>query len=121
MRDAAGLAYVCTHLDELRQVLHDDGHDAGSVLALLLAALRDGKPVAQPLEDVHQAVQRAGDELGIYGEHRTRSAEAVGVAPAEIVFRCPLGKCLGRSFDEVAQFPPHCVVNGAELVRDRLL
>jgi hypothetical protein len=39
----------------------------------------------------------------------------------EIVFRCPLGKCTGRPFSDVASFPPLCSVNGAELIRDRLL
>jgi hypothetical protein len=120
MRAAAALAYVCTHLDELSEILHDDGNDAGSVLGVLLAALRDGEPVAQPLDQVNEAVQKAGDELGIYGERR-RSAGAVGLVPTVTVFRCPLGKCLGRSLDEVTEFPPRCAIDNAELVRDRLL
>ena len=120
-REAAGLAYVCTNIAELRDTLHDDGADPASILNRLLAAVRDGTAVTQLLDQVHRAAQQAGDELGIYGEYeQNRGPEAVGTERMEIVFLCPLKKCMGRSFDEVKQFPPRCSVDGVELVRHRL-
>lgn len=119
-QEAAGLAYVCANLGELRAILGDDGEDPASVLERLLAALRSGETVTQLLEEAHRAMQRAGDALGIYGQ-QDRGAAAIGTERMEIVFRCPLGKCTGRPFGDVASFPPLCSVNGTELVRDRLL
>jgi hypothetical protein len=84
--------------------------------------VRNGEAVTQLLEEAHRAVLQAGDALGVYGEYeQDRGPEAALTDQMEIVFRCPLGKCMGRSFDEVKQFPPRCSVDGAELVRDRLL
>jgi hypothetical protein len=122
-REAAGLAYVCANLTSIRGDLQRDGVDPALVLEPLLAAVRDGKPVTELLEAVHQAVQRAGDSLGIFGYYgvQYRGPGAVGTEPMEIVFRCPLGKCMGRQFAEVTQISPHCSVSGAELVRERLL
>ena len=119
-QEAAGLAYVCANLGDLRAALDDDGTDPDSVVERLLAALRGGSAVTALLDELNLAVRQAGDALGIYGQ-QDRGLEAVGTEQMEIVFRCPLGKCTGRSFDEVADFPPHCSVNGAELIRDRLL
>jgi hypothetical protein len=116
-REAAGLAYVCANLGDLRATLDEDG---ASALERLLAALRSGTAITPLLDELHLAVQRAGDALGIYGE-QDRGLEAVGTERMEIVFRCPLEKCTGRPFDEVTEFPPLCSVNGAELIRDRLL
>ena len=119
-QEAAGLAYICTNLSELRAILGDDGKDPASVLERLLGGLRSGETVTQLLEEAHRALQHAGDALGIYGQ-QDRGAGAIGTERMEIVFRCPLGKCTGRPFGDVASFPPLCSVNGTELVRDRLL
>jgi hypothetical protein len=122
-REASGLAYVCANASDLRSILEEKCPDSAPVLESVLAAVRDGKAVTQLLDELHQALQRAGDELGVYGEYggQDRGPEAAGTERMEIVFRCPLKKCMGRPFDEVTQFPPHCSVSGAELIRDRLL
>ena len=63
-QEAAGLAYICANLGELRAILGDDGKDPASVLERLLGGLRSGETVTQLLEEAHRALQRAGTRLG---------------------------------------------------------
>ena len=125
-RVAAGVGYVCAHLDELRGTLGDDGTDSATPLGRLLAALRvtsepaDRENVPSLLDAVDKAVRRAGDVLGAYGPADRYGGDAVGVASVEIVYRCPLRQCLGQSAADVTSFPPLCQVSGRELARERL-
>jgi hypothetical protein len=123
IRIAAGLAYVCGHLAELRDDLHDDGSDAASPLRRLVTAMQsdpfDPVGVAGLVETLHIAVVRAtGDPWGIIG-HANRHGTVAGVAQIEIVYRCPLGRCAGRLRDEVTG-PARCAISGRELLRERL-
>jgi hypothetical protein len=122
-RVAAGLSYVCGHIDELRAELGDDGTDPGSPLQVLLAAMRSERSAADMatfVEAVHVAVVRAtSDPWGIFGDS-SRGYELVGVDPIEIHYRCPKGLCAGRSRDEVIGVA-RCAVTGQKLLRERRL
>jgi hypothetical protein len=133
-RVARGLAYVCRHLDELRTLLDDDGTDPSKPLAKLVTALQGQAAAQQPtdggqsrpsvaglLDQVHAAVQAAGDALGVYGSG-VRSGGQTGMEALQVVFRCPLGRCAGRPADRVAGPPPVCTVSpaGLPLIRERL-
>jgi hypothetical protein len=118
---AVGLANVCGQLDELRQLLNDDGSDEASPLSRLLAAVRAGKPgqvIAELLDDLNEAVQDAGDMAGVFGFDVSRGDDA-GLDALEIVFRCPLARCAGRAD---ADRQPFCALSPARLplLRERL-
>ncbi|GAB7186770.1 hypothetical protein ATKI12_6601 [Kitasatospora sp. Ki12] len=121
-RIAAGLAYVCGHLDEIRATLGDDGTDASAPLPRLLTAIQASprQDVANLLDALHAAVQAAGDAPGVYGQADLRGIDAVGVESLEIVYRCPLRVCSGRDESELTQFPPRCSISGQELPRESL-
>lgn len=128
---AFGLTYICGHLAEISTDLGDDSSDPDTPLQRLLAALQPctGRPAALSAADpselatlvdaVHLAVVRAtGDAWGVYGQV-TRHTTLAGVAPVEIVYRCPLGVCAGRLRDEVTG-AARCEVGGRPLRRERL-
>jgi hypothetical protein len=71
------------------------------------------------VDAVHLAVVRAtGDAWGVYGQ-ATRHTTLAGVAPVEIVYRCPLSVCAGRLRDEVTGLT-RCEIGGGPLRRERL-
>lgn len=124
IRVASGLAYVCGHLDELRDLLGDDGSDPDKPVTRLVTALREQRQeteVAGLLDAVHAAVQASGDEMGIYG-FGSRRGGLSGMEVLQIVFRCPLNRCAGRSAEQVAGPAPVCTVSPARLPlrRERL-
>jgi hypothetical protein len=110
-----GLAYVCAHLDEISAVLADDasGGDGLQALERLRSALRDNGDISGPLADLHHALLRAGDALGVYGHVRgVRDLSLAGFdqsEPLEIVYRCPIGRC-PRTVPGPAVTPPQCTV-----------
>ena len=125
---AKGLAYVCGHLDELRERLGEDGAGFSAPLGRLLAALREAdgaKPdadIAGLLGEVDAAVRQAGDAYGVYGFGGTRRGTS-GMEALQVVFRCPLQRCAGRSADQVAgRSQPVCAVSQEQrpLIRERL-
>jgi hypothetical protein len=130
---AVGLAYVCTHLQSLQEIL-DDGTDAPTPLELLLAAVKaDKEEAAKTFDDdpaqlaallsrVDEAVKTAGLIEGVYGRGLGRSVEPSGLEPLEIVYRCPLHLCIGRSVSQVTGARPVCLISHGkrELLRDRL-
>lgn len=130
IRLANGLAYVCRHLDELRELLGDDGSDPSTALMRLVAVLQGGASgqaakapeLAGVLEEVHAQVQAAGDVLGVYGSGSSRGGGLSGMEVLQFVYRCPLGRCAGRLAHEVAQAQPVCTVSEARqsLIRERL-
>lgn len=121
--DAAGLAYVCTHFEELLELLGDDGRDPSTPLARLRAARgADATQAARLLAEVDAALRAATDGFAsIYGAGQGRARELSGLEPLEIVFRCPLRQCTGRHGSEVAVARPVCAISGRELVRERLV
>jgi len=125
VRVASGLAYVCGHLDELRDLLGDDGSDPDKPLTRLVTALREQPQeteVAGLLDALHAAVQATGDEMGIYGLGGSRRGGLSGMEVLQIVFRCPLNRCAGRSAEQVTGPAPVCTVSPGRLPlrRERL-
>jgi hypothetical protein len=116
-----GLAYVCGHLDEIRADLQGEGMDDLSLLQRLLDAVRDSQDIADPLDALHSVLQNGGDALGVYG-HGVRGLSPAGVesGPLEIVYLCPVGRCSGRLWPDVAAFPVRCEISGQDLRRERL-
>jgi hypothetical protein len=119
-----GLAYVCAHMDEISAVLAEDASagEGPQALARLRSALRGGD-ISGPLADLHHALLRAGDALGVYGH--ARGAGGLSLAgfdqgePLEIVYRCPVGRC-PRVVPGPAVTPPRCGAAGEALRRGQL-
>lgn len=122
-RDAAGLAYVCAHFEELRELLGDDGTDPTTPLARLRAVCgADATQAARLLAEVDAALRAATDGfVSIHGAGQGRAREPSGLEPLEIVFRCPLRQCTGRHGSEVAVARPVCSISRRELIRERLV
>jgi len=123
-RTLKGLAYVCAHLDEISAALSDDavGNDGTVALERLRSALRGDGDLAGPLGDIHHAMLRAGDALGVYGHSRRVFQPLPGVdrdQPLEVVYRCPVGRC-PRADPGPAVTPPRCGFTGETLRRERL-
>jgi hypothetical protein len=120
-----GLAYVCAHFDEISVALAEEGPDGDGLHALerLRSALRASGEFSDPLADLHLALQRAGDALGVYGHIRgVRSWPLAGFdqsEPFEIVYRCPIGRC-PRVVLGPAVTLPRCEVARRALSRERL-
>ncbi|MFF0490936.1 hypothetical protein ACFYTQ_18105 [Nocardia sp. NPDC004068] len=116
-RVAAGLAYLCGHLADVRETLGEDGNEP---LRRLLEVVRSGEAadVGPALDAVHSALRSAGDARGLYGNQR--GIGPVGVRHLEVVYRCPLGRCTGRAAGEIDEDSPRCAVAGRELLRERL-
>lgn len=111
-----GLAYLCTHLDEIRALLADDavGREA---LARLRSVLRGGGEISGALSDIHDALLRAGDALGLYMHVRglgDLTLAGIGSGPLEIVYRCPVHRCQ-RIVPGPTVEPPQCGVTGEAL------
>lgn len=113
-----GLAYVCGHLDEIRASLQPDD---SPLLRLLLDEVRDGREIADLLDALHLALQRGGDALGVYG-HGVRGLSPAGIEdrPLEVVYLCPVGRCSGRRWADVAASSLRCTISGRDLIRERL-
>ncbi|MFE1596579.1 hypothetical protein [Nocardia sp. NPDC058705] len=119
-RTAVGLAYVCTHWDELHSLLGDNRTDPTTVLQRLAGIAESGSAVeiAAALDAVHHALRACGDARGVY--ENQRDAAVAGVHRLEIVYRCPFSRCTGLPAHEVRVDRPHCALTGRELVRERL-
>ncbi|HEX3959480.1 MAG TPA: hypothetical protein VHZ03_23080 [Trebonia sp.] len=113
-----GLAYMCAHMDEISTVLADPpGGEGTEALERLRSALLGNKEISGPLSDIHHALLRAGDALGVYGNVRGLGLALAGVdtsEPLEIVYRCPAGRC-SRIVPGPARTPPRCEVAGEAL------
>jgi hypothetical protein len=115
-----GLAYACMHVEEISAALAEDASGGEGLQALerLRSALRGNGDVSGPLADLHHALLRAGDALGVYGH--VRSVRGLSLAgfntsePPEIVYRCPTGRC-PRTIPGPAVTPPRCGVAGEAL------
>jgi hypothetical protein len=119
-RDA--VAYVCRNLEQFRVALA--GSEAESaILSRFEEAVRSGQDLGDVLDALHRAVQANGDALGVFGP-RSRSFGPVipgeSGGPWGILFLCPLGRCSGRRYPRMADFPLRCSVSGESLLRKRI-
>jgi hypothetical protein len=94
---ADALARVCADQAEIREQLEETGEVA--VLNQLVAAVQSAADPRAQLEELHLALQRAGDALGLYGPQRgtglpgVRAAGLGAARPVEVAFFCPRGDC----------------------------
>jgi hypothetical protein len=120
-RVSAAIAYVCGNLPEIRSQLDHLGDSAP--LDQLLAAIRDGDDVVQPLDDLHEALLAGGDVLGVYGDS-TRSARLAGItaaAPLETLYVCPHRRCSRYHWPEPgAPATPACEIDETPMLLERL-
>lgn len=125
---ADAVAQVCADVPGIRARLERAGDTAP--LDRLIATVRDGGEVAERLGELHGALQRCGDALGVFGSTRRgggfRSARPVGMGdprPVEVVFLCPRGTC-SRAWrpDPAAppSTPPTCLLHSEPLRWERL-
>lgn len=115
------VAWMCAQLPDIREQLAETGDTAA--LERVVTALHAGTDPSQPLEELHTALQRSGDALGLYGQSRAAGGgdrpTGLGPArPAAAVFLCPRGSC-SRTWwpDQQAAptEPPHCAVHAQAL------
>lgn len=118
-RTPAGLGYVCAHLSEIEMMLSTYGSRGPGPLERLVAAIPAGTDLDVLLDELDAAIREAGDVLGVH-DNADRGITAVGVEAMEIVYRCPLQRCTGRSRGEVGRLAPTCDISGRELLRERL-
>ena len=124
-RTRAGLAYACTHLDELRGDLRDIQASATAGEPPLLQDLTDavsaGRPCAAALDAIHAVLLDAGDQLGLYGrvEPGQRGLNLTGVTAAppasdERLYLCPVNQCSRYSWPAPGP-APSCAITGEGL------
>jgi hypothetical protein len=120
------LAYVCSHLADLRVLLPDsDGAVALHELVTSVASAEFGQDLGRRLDALHRKVQAAGDALGVWGHvaDARRDLNLPGVSgggPFEPIYLCPVGQCSGRQVDQTTVFPLVCEIAGRELDQDVL-
>jgi hypothetical protein len=121
LRIARALSYVCGHRDELAALLDEDAVALHAVEAAIGSPAADDASLTALLDALHAAVRRAGDPSGVHGG-AGRSVMPAGVADLDVVYRCPLRLCVGRSGHEVDDDVPRCRFAPAEtaLIRERL-
>lgn len=120
LKVAKALSYVCRHRDELAELLDEDDATLRAVEAAVGSPAADDGSLTALLDALHAAIRRAGDPSGVYGE-TGRSVMPAGVADLDVVYRCPLQLCIGRSGHEVDN-APHCrfALADTALIRERL-
>ncbi len=121
---ANAVARVCAQEPHIRARLDRAGDT--TPLDRLITAVRDGDPVTERLDELHAALQRCGDALGVYEPTRRggyRSAVPVGMGdpcPVEVVFLCPHGTC-SRTWrpdpSTPSSAPPTCRMHDGEPLR----
>lgn len=121
LRVAKALSYVCGHRDELAVLLDEDDVSLRELAARVSRCAPGDSTLTALLEALHTAIQRAGDPSGVYGG-AGRNLIPAGVGDLEIVYRCPLRLCIGRSGHEVGGDASRCRFDpaGAALLRERL-
>jgi hypothetical protein len=123
--ESAAIAYVCQHWSQIHAWLTPGDQDLPSRLG---KALRNGQPVSQVLDELHEAVQRGGDALGVYGNadrSQPRGPTGFGFprpAQADVIFLCPRARCSRYATPEpgIAGPKPMCEVFGVPLQWERL-
>ncbi|MFF1872811.1 hypothetical protein [Kitasatospora herbaricolor] len=130
-RTKAGLAYICTHVQEIREDLSGNQTDgtAGDppLLIDLQQALTAGQPCDPALDAIHRTLLDAGDVLGLYGRVHPNDRGLVpdGFDTAkpppshEMVYLCPIDQCSRYSWPQPGS-PPRCAISGQALREDHL-
>lgn len=123
--NADGVAYVCTHLEEIRDGLRcgatggNEGDEAEE-LEQLLVAVRGGGDVGAALRRLHERLLAEGDSLGVLGQSRGTPAQFVGVAEPyrpEPIYLCPSRRCSRFCWPKAsAEEPPICEIDGAAML-----
>lgn len=121
LRIAKALSYVCGHQDELAALLDEDDDALRSLEAAVGRPAADDVSLLALLDALHTAVRGAGDPSGVYGA-MGRNVMPAGVGDLDVVYRCPLQVCIGRSGHEVDDDVPRCrfAPAGTALIRERL-
>jgi hypothetical protein len=119
-RRGDALAYVCAHLEELRNDLCRDPEGDDGPLDRLLAAVRGGGDVDASLAELHAVMQAGGDALGVYGVTRGLRPVGMGRDPVETVYVCPAARCSRYWWLQAATTVPRCEIDGGTLRRVRL-
>ncbi|WP_086823303.1 hypothetical protein [Streptomyces sp. NRRL B-24572] len=121
LRVAKALSYVCGHQDELAALLDEDDDALRALEAAVGRPAADDVSLLALLDTLHTAVRGAGDPSGVYGA-MGRSVMPAGVGDLDVVYRCPLQVCIGRSGHEVDEDVPRCrfAPAGTVLIRERL-
>ncbi|MFD8087400.1 hypothetical protein ACFV4F_37570 [Kitasatospora sp. NPDC059722] len=115
------IAYVCGDAAGIREALEP----ATEPLDRLLEAVRAGEDITAALNDLHVALQAAGDALGVYGYNRSpssglRLAGAVPSRPREALLICPTGRCSRYDRPDPVAPAPTCAIDGLALRRTLL-
>ncbi|WP_019065467.1 hypothetical protein [Streptomyces prunicolor] len=121
LRIAKALSYVCSHRDDLAALLDEDDAALCAVEAAVGGPPADDISLTALLDALHTAVRGAGDPSGVYGG-TGRGVMPAGVADLDVVYRCPLQLCIGRSGPEADNDLPRCQFAPGEtaLIRERL-
>lgn len=122
---ADALARMCADEAMIREQLEQTGEVA--VLDQVVAAVRAAADPRAQLDELHLALQRAGDALGLQG-HGPRGTPGVRPAglgaarPVEVVFLCPRGDCsrTWRPPSDQAATAAQCSVHGEALAWKQL-
>ncbi|MCA1671680.1 MAG: hypothetical protein LC799_05595 [Actinobacteria bacterium] len=133
-RVRAAVGRVCSEEPQMRACLERAGDT--SPLDRLIAAARDGAELSELLDELHTALQRCGDAVGVFGpraglrewdlRHRDSGLRPVGVgvpSAVEVAFHCPQGTCSRDWQSDPAHpssTPPTCRVYGKPLRWARL-
>ncbi|MEV4313056.1 hypothetical protein [Actinocrispum sp. NPDC049592] len=119
-RTAAAVGYVCEHVADIQELLAELGDT--SPVERVLAAVRAGEDVTEPLDRLHKILQANGDVLGVYGDPGRSALRPAGVArpaPVEVVFLCPHRRCTRYRWPG-AGGTPVCGIDGTPMARERL-
>ncbi|WP_392675827.1 hypothetical protein [Streptomyces sp. LN785] len=129
-RRAAALAYICAHLEQVRDDLRTGAGGDEGPLDQLLAAIGNGENLTDPLDLLHARLQADGDAAGIYGHTGnvavTRNLRPAGVdragltGAAETVYLCSAARCARFEWPQPATPIPQCRISGETLRRERL-
>lgn len=112
------ISRVCRDFAGISELLNESGEL--HLLESLAAALRAGRDVSHALEDVHAALQRGGDPVGVHGGYSRHPGVQPDLfpsaRPATIVFLCPARRCSRHWLPEAGSTsPPVCEVSGTPL------
>lgn len=121
LRIAKALSYVCEHRDDLAALLDENDTALRAVEDAVGGSTADDVSLIALLDALHAAVRRAGDPSGVY-VGTGRNVIPAGVADLDVVYRCPLQLCIGRSGHEVDDDVPRCGFDPGDsaLSRERL-
>ncbi|MEU6232189.1 hypothetical protein [Kitasatospora sp. NPDC047058] len=113
---ADALAHICGDTAGIREALEPNTDP----LDHLLEAVRTDEGVTTALNNLHVALQAAGDALGVHGHNRSpasglRLAGAVASRPREALLICPTGRCSRYDRPNPTTPTPTCAIDGLAL------